>query len=91
MKCFSFTTAAFCDEDLVDMPGFSHRSQPFKRTCTWYPFEEWRVRVWLFAKNRSTAGKQLLRVGRNDVRDLDDGVKRPVPECIAAKAQGGGK
>lgn len=81
MKLFSFTTAAFCDDSLVSMPGFSHRSQPFKIRVTWYPFEEWRVRVWLYAPHRRHATKQLLRAGRADVRDLNDGTK-----CTGAKA-----
>ncbi len=82
MKLFAFTTAAFCDDALVDMPGFSHRSQPFKTRVNWYPFEEWRVRVWLYAKNRTHAVRQLLKAGRNDVRDLDSGQKCEVPKCL---------
>lgn len=84
MKLFSFSTAAFCDDQLVEMAGFSHRSQPFKKRVNWYPFEEWTILVWLYARNRRHAIKQLLKAGRNDVRDLDDGRRCETPKCMGA-------
>ena len=86
MKLFSFTTGAFSDDALIDMPGFSHRSQPFKVRVSWYPFEEYKVRVWLYARNRTQAIRQLLKAGRNDVRDLNEGTtvtKDNAPKFIA--------
>lgn len=82
MKLFTCTTGAFSDEALVEMRGFSHRSQPFKVRVSWYPFEQWTVRVYLYARNRSDAVKQLLRAGLSDVRDLDGGARCNVPTCI---------
>ena len=82
LRLFTFKTGAFSDESLVEMPGFSHRSQPFKQHVTWYPFEEWFVTVYLYAQNRSHAVRQLLKVGRNDVRDLDGGRRCETPECM---------
>ena len=81
-KLFTFTTSAFRDDSLIAMPGFSHRSQPFKTLVTWYPFEEWKVRVYLYARNRSHACRQLLRAGCNDARDLNDGQSATLPNCI---------
>jgi len=83
MKLFSCTTGDLCDEHLVEMPGFSHRSQPFKVRVSWYPFEDYKVRVWFYARNRSHAVKQLVNIaGRKDVRDLDSGSKCAVPDCM---------
>jgi len=83
IRRYTCTTGAFSDDSLVEMPGFSHRSQPFKVRTYHYPFEEWTVRVWLYARNRSHAIRQLLKVGRNDVRDLDGGNRCEVPKCMA--------
>jgi hypothetical protein len=83
MKLFTATTGAFCDDALVEMPGFSHRSQPFNRRVLWYPWEEATIRVWLYAKNRSDATRQLVKIaGRRDIRDLSDGAPCKTPECI---------
>lgn len=80
-KLFSCTTNAFQDDNLCEMPGFSHRSQPTKQRTYSYPFEEWKVKVWLFARNRSHAVKQLRHCA--EVRDLDGGTSREAPACIA--------
>ena len=81
MKLFSFRCPAFQDDTLCIVPGFSHRSQPEITRVLWYPFKEWWVRGWIYARNRSHAVKQLRYVG--NVRDLDGGVKCTVPACIA--------
>lgn len=83
MKLFTFTCAAFNDDALVSMRGFSHRGQPFKERVCWYPFEEWKVRAWLYAANRRDATRQLERAGVVDVRDLDGGRRVVnVPACV---------
>jgi hypothetical protein len=82
MKLFSFTCPAFGDDRLVEMRGFSHRSQPFKIQVTWYPFEEWYVKAHLYAKNRREAVRQLTRAGVN-ARDLTDGrTVKEHPLCV---------
>lgn len=75
MKLFTCVASAFSDEALCSMPGFSHRSQPENVRVSWYPFEEWKVRVYLYAKNRREALKQLRDVA--GVRDLNDGQTIP--------------
>lgn len=82
-KLFTCTASAFTDESLTEMPGFSHRSQPSQARVYWYPFEEWRVKVYLFARNRSHAVKQLRHTAA--VRDLDDGSLHEVLACIASR------
>ena len=81
MKLFTFRCSAFADETLVELPGFSHRSQPEKVRTSWYPFEEWTVKAYLFAKNRTMAAKFAARV--SGCRDLDGGRVAVVPDCIA--------
>ena len=81
LKMFHCTASAFQDENLIDMPGFSHRSQPKKRKSYSYPFEEYFTDVWIYAKNRSHAVKQLRIVA--NVRDLDSGSRaKEVPAFI---------
>lgn len=66
------------------MAGFSHRSQPEQVRVTWYPFQEWRVRVYFYARNRRDASKQLRNVC--GVRDLDDGKRGHwIPATIAVR------
>ena len=87
MKLFTCTVSAFSDDALVGMPGFSHRGQPEKSRVSWYPFEEWRVRVHLFARHRSHACAQLTRAGAPNVRDLDSGRVAEVPASIAKQLE----
>jgi hypothetical protein len=84
MKRFQFTCSAFQDDSLVSMPGFSHRSQPFKVRVCWYPFEEWFIKAWVYARNRRHAVKQLERNGIANVRDLDEGkLDKNCPKAFA--------
>lgn len=79
-KLFSGKCGAFNDDELCQMPGFSHRDQPEKVRSHCYPFEEHIVRFYVFARNRGHAVKQLRHV--SNVRDLNDGTSHECPQSI---------
>ncbi len=81
LKLFSFTCTHFQDDELCSIPGFSHRSQPEKVRTYSYPFEEYRVRVWLYARHRTHAVKLCRHIA--NISSLDGGSKLAVPDCIS--------
>ena len=78
MKTFSATILTNCPEfaleNAVALPGWSHAdgSGWQKIRVGWYPFEEWSRKIYLRAKHRTDAAKQLDRAGLH-TRDLDGG------------------
>ena len=79
IKLFECTVAAFGnDEACVSMPGFASYNPPEMR------FGEMRRIVYLYARNRTHAAKQLATAGLGSVRDLVLRGNYDCPECMKA-------
>lgn len=58
----------------MDLPGWSHCSQPFEKEVLWYPWKADFIRIYFKAKHRRQAAKDCDRCGLL-VRDLTEGTK----------------
>jgi hypothetical protein len=79
---FKGTVSAF-NEQVIEQPGFSHWSAPFKIRVYWYPWEEWRRTAYVFAKNRTKAVRAFMRAGSSEVRDVSIAGRYECPASIA--------
>jgi rhodanese-related sulfurtransferase len=71
-KLFEATAREGQDNQLVQMPGFSHRSEP----------KDGRIKFYFYAEHRRHAAQQIVIAGIAEVRDLDGGIATNIPDCI---------
>lgn len=71
-KLFTATIQDTSLEKAIDLPGWSHASQPFRKRVLWYPWEADFRTIYFRAKNRREACKQLDHLNLL-VRDLSEG------------------